>query len=405
MSGSLGVSLSGSLAGFGLGFAAELARLGYARCSAQAQLRLMGHVSKWLASQGLGAGDLSAEVVKRFVVARRSRCRSMRSARALLPLVGFLRRAGVAPMPVPATPAGPVEEIIARFVEHLRAGRGLADATVVSYVSQAAVFLRWRVERYGADWASLTAMQVHEFVGVRARGQRPRSVQVGVNAVRALLRWMSTQGLVSAGLAESLGSVGGPAMAGLPKALTAAQVSGLFAALPAGGPVRLRNEAILMLLWRLGLRAGEVAGLLLEDVDWRSGVILVRGKGNRHEQVPLPADVGASLAAYLKEGRPAGGKHRQVFLAVDAPHRPVGSAAVSSMVARAAAGAGIPGPVHAHRLRHTAACQVLAGGGGLVEAGQLLRHASVAATAVYAKADVTALTVLARPWPGAGGAR
>ena len=119
----------------------------------------------WLASQGLDAGDLSAEVVERFVVSRRSRCRSMRSARALLPLLGFLRGVGVAPMPVPATPAGPVEEIIARFAEHLRAGRGLADATVVSYVSQAAVFLRWRVERYGADWGSLTAMQVHEYVG------------------------------------------------------------------------------------------------------------------------------------------------------------------------------------------------------------------------------------------------
>jgi len=173
----------------------------------------MGHVSNWLAEQGLAAGDLSVEVVQRFVVARRSRHRSMRSSRALLPLLELLRRAGAAPMPVPATPAGPVEEIIARFAEHLRAGRGLADATVVSYVSQAAVFLRWRVERYGVDWGSLTVRQVHEYVGVRVQGQRPRSTQVGVNAVRALLRWMSTQGLVSAGLAESLGSVGAPMMA------------------------------------------------------------------------------------------------------------------------------------------------------------------------------------------------
>jgi len=99
-------------------------------------------------------------------------------------------------------------------------------------------------------------------------------------------------------------------------------VSGLFASLPAGGPVRLRNQAILALLWRMGLRAGEVAGLLVEDIDWRNGVILMRGKGNRHEQVPLPADVGASLAAYLKDGCPSGGKHRQVFLTLDAPHGP-----------------------------------------------------------------------------------
>jgi len=362
----------------------------------------MGHVSSWLAAQGLAAGDLSVEVVERFVAARRSRYRSMHSSRALVPLLELLRRVGVAPMPVPAIPAGPVEEITSRFAEHLRTGRGLADATVVSYVSQTAVFLRWRFERYGADWGSLTVRQVHEFVGVRAQGQRPRSVQVGVNAVRVLLRWMSAQGQVPAGLAESLGSFGAPTMAGLPKALPAGQVIGLFASLPDDGPIRLRNHAILALLWRMGLRAGEVAGLLLNDIDWRNGVILVRGKGNRHEQVPLPADVGASLAAYLKDGRPAGGTDRRVFLAVDAPHRPVGSSAVSSVVARAAATAGIPGPIHAHRLRHTAACQVLAGGGGLVEAGQLLRHASAAATAVYAKVDITALAVLARPWPGAG---
>jgi site-specific recombinase XerD len=188
----------------------------------------------------------------------------------------------------------------------------------------------------------------------------------------------------------------------VPRALTAAEVADLFAALPADGPVRLRDEAMLTLLWRMGLRGGEVAWLLLDDIDWRSGVILVRGKGNRLEQLPLPVDVGRSLAGYLQHGRPTGGSHRQVFLAVDAPHGPIGTAGVSSVVSRAADRAGIPGPVHAHRLRHTAACQVLAGGGGLVEAGQLLRHASTAATAVYAKADLPSLAVLARPWPTAG---
>lgn len=128
---------------------------------------------------GLSAGNLSAEVVQRFVAARRSRCRSIRSPRALVPLLGFLRRVGVASMPMSGTPAGLAGEVIARFTEHLRAGRGLADATVVSYVSQAAVFLRWRIERYGADWGSLTAMQVHEFVGVRAWGSGPGRCRSG----------------------------------------------------------------------------------------------------------------------------------------------------------------------------------------------------------------------------------
>jgi integrase len=156
---------------------------------------------------------------------------------------------------------------------------------------------------------------------------------------------------------------------------------------------------MLGLMWRLALRAGEVASLRLEDIDWPVGEIVVRGKGDRREPVPLPVDVGELLVSYLRRGRPAAAGHRQVFLAVDAPHRPVGAHAVSSMAARALARAGISGSGGAHRLRHTAACRVLAGGGGLVEAGQLPRHSSAAATAVYAKSDLAALAALARPWP------
>jgi integrase len=156
---------------------------------------------------------------------------------------------------------------------------------------------------------------------------------------------------------------------------------------------------MLALMWRLGLRAGEVASLRLDDIDWRIGVIAVHGKRGRHDHLPLPVDVGKPLAVYLRRGRPAGRTHREVFLALDAPHRPLKASGVSSVAARALARAGIPGPGAAHRLRHTAACAVLATGGGLVEAGQLLRHSSPQATAVYAKSDLAALAVLARAWP------
>jgi site-specific recombinase XerD len=402
MSGSPKVSWSDPLAEFVSGFAAELDDLGYSSRGAEAQLRLMRQLSIWLAGQGFAAADLTVEVVERYVAARRSRHSNMRSVRALAPLLGFLRRVGAVPMPLDAAPVGPAGVLTARFGEYLHTQRGLAPATVLSYTSQAAMFLVWRIDQRGAAWESLTAKEIAEFVTVRATGQRPRSLQVGINALRALLRWMSAEGQVPAGLAESIGPVAAPAMTSVPKALAGNQIADLFAGLPPDGPVRLRNEAMLLLLWRMGLRAGEVAVLRLDDIDWRNGVILVRGKGDRHEQMPLPADVGESLAAYVKHGRPTRGGNRHVFLGLDAPHRPIGTACVSSVVARAAAGAGIDGPVHAHRLRHTAACRVLTGGGGLVEAGQLLRHGSTAATAIYAKADITTLAALARPWPNAG---
>jgi integrase len=156
-------------------------------------------------------------------------------------------------------------------------------------------------------------------------------------------------------------------------------------------------------MWRLGLRAGEVARLRLDDVDWRAGILLVRGKRARLDHLPLPVDVGKLLAEYLSRGRPCGLAHREVFLALDAPHGPLGSAAVSSIAARALAAGGLSGGGGAHRLRHTAACGVLAAGGGLTEVGQLLRHESAETSAIYARSDQRALAVLAMPWPGGAG--
>jgi integrase len=135
-------------------------------------------------------------------------------------------------------------------------------------------------------------------------------------------------------------------------------------------------------------------------VDWQAGTVRVKGTRGRVDRLPLPVDVGEALVTYLRRGRPSPSIHRELFLAVDAPHGPIGPAAVSSLVAEAMRRAGITSGA-AHRLRHTAAMNVVASGGGLVEAGQLLRHSSVAATAIYARADIVGLAVLARPWPGA----
>jgi site-specific recombinase XerD len=395
------VSVSGSLEEFAEGFLAELAGLGYAPRSSEAQMRLMKHLSGWLAAQGLTAGDLTAEVADRFVAARRRSYSNLRSPKALVPLLAHLRRRGAAPTALVVVAVAPADALSELFARYLSTQRGLAPDTVRSYVSQVRPFLVAHAGDEGG-WASLTARQVAEFVTDRAVGQRPRSVSVGANALRALLRWMWRERLFPSPLADSVGSVAAPTGAGVPRSLSASEIGDLLAALPADGPARLRNEAMLVLMCRLGLRAGEVASLRLDDIDWRVGVLAVRGKRARRDQLPLPVDVGEHLAAYLRRGRPAGTAHREVFLALDAPHHRLSGSAVSSVASRALARAGVDGPGAAHRLRHTAACRVLAGGGGLVEAGQLLRHASAAATAIYAKSDLAALAVLARSWPLGG---
>ena len=160
-----------------------------------------------------------------------------------------------------------------------------------------------------------------------------------------------------------------------------------------------RDLAMLTLLARLGLRAGEVAALTLDDIDWRAGEITVTGKGRRSERLPLPADAGEAVAAYLRDGRPEPFEGaRNVFLRVRAPHRGLTSTGVSQAVFAAGQRAGIEG-VFAHRLRHSAATGMLRAGASLPEVGQVLRHRRLLSTAIYAKTDVPALRALARPWP------
>jgi integrase/recombinase XerD len=400
MEGQRGARLvSGPLQAHAEGFVAELAGLGYSPRGAEAQLRLLRHLSGWLADSRLGAEGLTEEVVRAFVAERRAVTRTLRSERALVPLLGYLRVLGAAPAASPVAPSTPAQALLQRFGSFLSIEKGLAPETVRSYVSLVRPFVATHVERPGG-WASLTARDVDEFLVTRAATERPGSVCVRANALRSLLRWMWRQRLVAASLPDAVGRVAAPAAAMFgPAALGAEAVAGLVAALPGDGPGSLRDPAMLALLLRLGLRAAEVASLRLEDLDWRGGVVRVRGKRGRVDELPLPADVGVKLGAYLREGRPSGTGHREVFLALDAPHRPLTGSAVSGVVVRARDRAGIEGAGAAHRLRHTAACAVLAGGGGLAEVAQLLRHEHPATSARYARADLAALAVLARPWP------
>jgi integrase len=161
-----------------------------------------------------------------------------------------------------------------------------------------------------------------------------------------------------------------------------------------------RDFAVLTMLVRLGLRAGEIVALEFGDIDWRAGEIIVRGKGDRRERMPLPVDVGVAVVDYLQAAR-AASDCRKVFLRTRAPQRALTSTGVSQIVISAARKAGLP-PVGAHRLRHTAATEMLRAGAPLIEIGQVLRHRSLLSTAIYAKVDHQALGELARPWPTGG---
>jgi integrase/recombinase XerD len=398
------VRVTGPLAVFAEGFARELARLGYKPNAAADQLRLMAHLSRWMDAEQREVAGLTPPVAEAFLAARRAAGYVMwLSPRALVPLLGYLRRLGAVPAPalVPATPA---EALLDRYQRYLVTERGLASSTARDYAGLVRPFLVQREAAGGLNLGQLTAAEVTAFVLDRCPRMGCGSAKLMVTALRSLLGFLHVSGMIAGPLGEGVPAVARWRLAGLPKALEPGQVAGLLASCNQHTAAGRRDFAMLTLLARLGLRAGEVAALSLDDIGWRAGEITVRGKGSRAERLPLPADAGEAIAVYLRDGRPEPFEGtRQVFLRARAPHHGLTSAGVTAAVCSAGHRAGI-GQVFAHRLRHSAATGMLAAGAPLAEIGQVLRHRRLASTAIYAKADIHALRALARPWAAGGAA-
>src|SRR5438309_1615737 len=227
---------------------------------------------------------------------------------------------------------------------------GYTPLTAATHVRLMAHLSRWLAQE-GVEAPGLTAGEVAAFVVAQSR-QRPRSVKRMVTALRSLLGFLHAEGLIGQPLAVP--SPAGWTQAGLPKALDGDQVAALLASCDPRTRTGRRDLAILTLLARLGLRAGEVAALRLDDIDWRLGEITVPGQGNRHDRLPLPADAGQRIVAYLQDGRPGTAQGRTVFVRAQAPYRALTSNAVTTVVAYAGKRAGL-GVIGAHRLRHPAA--------------------------------------------------
>lgn len=395
------VRVAGPLAAFAPGFVQELVARGYRPGPAADQLRLMADVSRWLAERGLGAGDLTVIAAEQFATERRASGRSrLRSTRAVLPLLDYLRDLGVVPAAVRAAPSTPADVLIERYSAYLLERRGLAASSVRNYAGVARTFLSWRERAAGGlSLEGLDAAAVSEFVLLESRRCSVGSAKCMVTRLRALLRFLHVEGEIERDLAGAVPSVASWRLASLVKALDARSVAQLLLSCDRRTRVGRRDFAILTMLSRLGLRAGEVAALRLSDVDWRAGEVLIRGKGSRQERLPLPADVGETLAGWLARGRPRC-ESALVFTRLRAPHGGLSPGAVSQIVRRACQRAGLA-MVGAHRLRHTAATEMLRAGGSLTEVGQVLRHRGRDTTSIYAKVDRLALAAVVMPWPRA----
>ena len=334
----------GPLEPYVTGFAEELLRQGYSRSSAGQQVCFIAHLDRWMQASGVGPDQLSRPVIERYLAGRRAAGYSeYRSPRALAPLLDYLAPLGVLPA-ASEVRLGPVEELLGRYGDYLLIERGLTAGTVRGYVDCVRPFVAGRLRGDVLDLAGVTAGDVTGFVLAACPGRAVGSAKLIVCALRSLLRWLHLTGTVPVSLAVAVPSVAGWRLSGLPKGLEPGQLRSLLAACDRRTPTGLRDYAIMLLLARLGLRAGEVARLGLDDIDWRRGEIAVRGKGNRAERLPLPAEVGAAIAGYLRRGRPGTAQGRSVFIRVHAPHRALTTGGVTMVVFDAAQRAGIPPP-------------------------------------------------------------
>jgi site-specific recombinase XerD len=393
-----GVWVRGPLAPHAAGFAEYLASQGYTTGSTRLQVHLVAQLSRWLGAEGLDVAGLTELEAARFVAARRARVRRLfRSRRALDPLITYLTLSEVL-APSVAVPACPVTEMVERYRRYLLVERGLTQGTAHVYVEAVRPLVASLATAARVELERMTAADVSAFVLAEANRRQGTSIRSVATALRSLLRFWHVEGLIDGSLIGAVPGVGAWRLAGLPRPLEHGDLGRLLDACDRSTAIGRRDRAMVLLMGRLGLRSGEVAGLVLEDIDWRAGELLIYGKGHRDDRLPLPVDVGDAIARYLERGRPLSAVDRAVFVRAVAPHRALTAVAVSHAVKCAAVRAGL-GAVGAHRLRHTAATEMLRAGASLPAVGQVLRHRRVFSTAIYAKVNDRALKALAREWP------
>jgi integrase/recombinase XerD len=400
MSGSSVRGTTGPLGPLRAGFERWLVAEGYAPKRVELHLALLSHLSGWLGERGLGPADVTVAVAEEFFEQRRRRYSWLTTTRSLSPLLRYLNSIGITPAkPASAAPASPAEELVEDYRRYLERERGLTAGSVALYVRQ--------VRRFVATWwpdgqvtvGELDAASIVGLIRRESAGLSVPSVKTLACALRSFLRFLHATGVTKRSLVGAVPSVADRRRGSLPRNLDPEMVARLIAACDLTTAMGRRDAAILRLLARLALRAGEVAGLRLDELDWRAGEMVIVGKGRRVERLPLPVEVGEAIAAYLVDGRPKS-RERALFLGVHAPHAPLSRGGVQSVVYHACDRAGVD-RVSPHRLRHTAATETLRAGGSLAEVAQLLRHRRVDTTAIYAKVDHDSLRALALPWrPG-----
>lgn len=371
---------------------------GYAPTTQRNHVRAAARLGAWMLAEGLAFDDLDAAGVTRMLRDDNDRHPEHRSANENMSAVlRFLGETGrLRPGLAPAAPTGPAQVLLARWLQFLEVEQGQGPSWIGKARGLGQEFLGLVDDHAGhLCWERVDVAMANDFLARVVSGYSASTAQSSAALLRGLLTWLADNGWIPDQISAGVLSPRRVAT-GLPKGLTAGEVAALKDAVDLDSPMGRRDLAIIVMLARLGIRTGEAAGLTLDHIDWREPSLRVVGKGGRVLVLPLPVDVGQTLVDYLRVRRADPGE-RAVFVRSLPPLRALQRSGISGVVSKHARRAGLDG-VYAHRLRHTAACQVLAGGGTIRQVQELLGHANLASSMTYARVDTASLRALAPAW-------
>lgn len=396
--------LDGPLSPHISGFAKWVRDQGYSLYSQHRQVRLAANFSHWLGLSAINVSHVGSRPLNRYLRTHVHQLKVYRGdVAALKQFIGFLHRLGAIPAEmISRHRLSPVEQVVCEYESYLLNDRALASATATNYVPFIRSFLADYFARGPVKLSGLCACDVIRFVERHAKRLHLKRAKLLTTALRSFLHYLRYRGEIELDLAAAVPVVANWSMTTIPRGIPADLVRRLLASINRRTPMGRRDYAILLLLARMGLRACEIAGLDLEDIDWKNGTLRVRRKGGQRSILPLPAEVGAAIAAYMTHGRPRKNNCRRVFIRSRAPVRGfLGAVAITSVVRNNLARAGIKAPTKgAHQFRHGLATDMLHHGASLMEIGEVLGHRSPETTRIYTKVDLNALRPLALPWPG-----
>jgi integrase/recombinase XerD len=364
--------------------------------------------ARWIQGKGIGIDDLCETNLEAFVKRRQLKPFSATEMRALRQFLTHLRIERGLPVLTVGKSASPADKLTQYYIDYLRSERGLAKNSILVYAPCVRDFLTYRLARMG-DLAlgTLDAETIRAFLLERIAHRSSEPARLFTIALRSLLRFLFLRGETLRDLSPAVPLVRTYRLSTVPAVLTPEEVERVLSATDRSNPRGRRDYAILLLLARLGLRAAEIVSLELSDINWRTGEILVRGKGSRLDHLPLIADVGEAITLYLRKDR-GSSISRRIFIRLIPPHVGLTTSSSIDHIVRSSLVRGGVRPRHrcvAHLFRHSLATRMIRQGASIAEIAEVLRHRSQGTTAIYAKVSFDALRTVARPWPAGGGAQ